>query len=186
MNRHLLLLLSVVIVAAIAALGGFLLSGRANAGGSGYGYGHRMMGAYGAQMMGGHRAENGSATLMIRHQRSHCHAWSLNGGPFGASLHVNLEPGSTLSVTNDDVMPHRLVELAGPSVAMHNGSSMPMGARMHGTAAPGLMNHMGATATVKFSKPGVYRFRTRAGEDYMPGMATIGADNVLRLTVTVA
>jgi hypothetical protein len=186
MNRHLFLLVSVVVAVAIAALGGFLLSGRANAGGSGYAYGRGTMGAYGPQMMGDYRAADSSATLMIRHQRAHCHTWSLNGGPFAASQRLTLEPGSTLTVTNNDVMPHRLVELAGPAVAMHNASSMPMGARMHGTAAPGLMNHMGATTSVRFSKPGVYRLRTRAGEDYMSGITTTGADNVLKLTVTVA
>lgn len=42
----------------------------------------------------------------------------------------------------------------------------------------------GAT-TLTLSKNGVYRLRTRAGEDYMSGIQTGGADNVLTLTVTV-
>ena len=67
---------------------------------------------------------------------------------------------------------------------MRNASTMPM---MGGYASqtPGLMNHMGASTTVDFAKAGVYRFRTRAGEDYTPGIETGGADNVLTLTVTV-
>jgi hypothetical protein len=49
------------------------------------------------------------------------------------------------------------------------------------------MRHMGATSVVRFSKAGVYRFTTKAGEDYKfaRGTKTIGEDNVLRLTVTV-
>jgi hypothetical protein len=49
------------------------------------------------------------------------------------------------------------------------------------------MGHMSATATVVFRHAGVYKLKTKAGEDYpgMQGMKTIGEDNVLRLTVIV-
>jgi hypothetical protein len=60
---------------------------------------------------------------------------------------------------------------------------MPMGMGMHGRAAPGVMNHMGATTTVSFSHAGMYVFKTKPGEDYMSGFKTVGEDNVLRLTV---
>ena len=42
------------------------------------------------------------------------------------------------------------------------------------------------SAQITFTKPGVYHFTTKAGEDYMAGMKTIGEDNVLRLTVVVS
>lgn len=126
-----------------------------------------------------------SSTVLIRHQVAHCHAWSVNGGPFGAALQLSLQRGGTITFMNNDVMPHRLIELAGAHVAMRNGTTVPMGAGMHGSAAPGVMNHMGATTSVKLARPGVYRFRTRAGEDYMAGVKTTGEDNVLTLTVTV-
>jgi len=45
---------------------------------------------------------------------------------------------------------------------------------------------MGASARLTFSAKGKYVFTTRAGEDYMKGVKTIGADNVLRLVVTVS
>ena len=45
---------------------------------------------------------------------------------------------------------------------------------------------MGSGVIVKFAKSGVYHFKTNAGEDYMPGMKTVGEDNVLRLTVYVS
>ena len=38
---------------------------------------------------------------------------------------------------------------------------------------------------MKFAKAGVYTFTTKAGEDYMKGIKTIGEDNVLKLKVTV-
>lgn len=152
--------------------GGGMMSG-----GSGYGAG--MMGA-------GPATRSSSATLLIRHQVKHCHAWSLNGGAFKSAHSISLERGATVTIINDDVMPHRLIKLAGAAATIRNGSTMPMGAGMHGTAAPGLMNYMGATTTIKLSTPGVYRFRTRAGEDYMPGFRTTGEDNVLTLTIIVA
>lgn len=84
-----------------------------------------------------------------------------------------------------DVMPHRLIELAGAAVRMRTDTTMSMmGGYSPGT--PGLMNWMGASTTVTFSRSGVYRFRTRAGEDFMPGIQTSGADNVLTLTIKVA
>jgi plastocyanin len=138
-----------------------------------------------ALVAGASGTAGGSATVSIRHQRAHCHTWSVNGGAFRAAQSLTMARGSTITFIDDDVMPHRLVELAGPAVTMRNGSTMPMGGRMHRPAAPGLMNHMGASTTVTLAAPGVYRFRTRAGEDYMAGIATTGEDNVLTLRVTV-
>ncbi len=196
MNRRSTALGVLLVAAAVVALAAVLAFGRSDASGAGPGhYGYGMMGgngngSYGPGMMGGFGgtrssgSSNASATLLIRHQYAHCHAWSLNGGPFGAGQSVMLKRGASLIVSDFDVMPHQLVKLAGTSVTMRNGSTMPM---MGGyvSQTPGLMSHMGASTTVTFSEAGVYRFRTRAGEDYMQGIHTSGADNVLTLTVTV-
>lgn len=194
MNRRALVITILSGLAVAAVLGSLVfLSGRATAGGPSYGPG--MMGAgtrsgYGPGTMGGYyRAANAattraSATLLIRHQYEHCHTWSLNGGPFKAHQNLTLKRGARLTVINRDVMPHRLVKLAGPAMTMRNGTTMGMMGR-HTSRTPGLMNHMGASTTVTFSKKGVYRLRTHAGEDYMPGVETGGTDNVLTLTVTV-
>jgi plastocyanin len=108
----------------------------------------------------------------------------VNGNAYRAAQKASFARGTMVTFTNDDVMPHRLVELAGPTVTMRNIAMRTMG--MHpGSAAPGLMNMMGASTRVTFTKPGVYRFRTHAGEDYMAGIKTTGVDNVLTLTVTV-
>jgi hypothetical protein len=95
----------------------------------------------------------------------------LNGGPFGATLNVRLARGGTITIVDNDVMPHKLIKLSGPAVT-YKGSPA--------------MSHMSAWVRVGFAKAGVYRFTTKAGEDYMKGVKTIGEDNVLRLTVQVS
>jgi hypothetical protein len=111
------------------------------------------------------------ASVVIRHQTRGCHSWSVNGSPFAAAQKIVLKVGASLKVTNDDVMPHQLVQTSGPKVIV------PARARLA---------HMGAFTTVTFAHKGVYLFTTRAGEDYMKGVKTIGEDNILRLKVTVA
>jgi plastocyanin len=76
---------------------------------------------------------------------------------------------SSLRIQNNDVMPHTLVKTSGPALAI----------------VPAKLGHMGAVTKLTFSHPGVYRFVTKPGEDYMSGVNTVGEDNVLRLTVTV-
>ena len=111
-----------------------------------------------------------SATLVIRHQKAHCHAWSLNGDAFAADQRAQLVVGDSIKVTNNDVMPHQLVEVSGPAATIT-------------TAA---MDKMGATSSVVFSKPGTYLFGTKPGEDYINGVVTTGNDNVLRMKVQVS
>lgn len=108
--------------------------------------------------------------LIIRHQTRGCHAWSYNGNADKASQVLSLKQGTHLTVGNNDVMPHKLVQLAGP-VAKLVGSPK--------------LNSVGKAVEVRFMKPGVYRFTTKAGEDYSNGIKTIGEDNVLKLKVTV-
>jgi hypothetical protein len=124
------------------------------------------------------------AALLIRHQVRGCHSWSVNGGPFKPAQALSLRRGGWITITNNDLMPHKLVRTSGPAVRIQN-LKTPMGMGLHGTFGPGMMAHMGATTKVWFAHAGVYRFTTKAGEDYMPGMKTVGEDNVLRLTVTV-
>jgi plastocyanin len=115
-------------------------------------------------------ASSPKANVTIRHQLRGCHAWSFDNGAYKASLKINLAPGSTLTVTDNDVMPHKLIQLSGTKLHL---------------VTPA-MSHTGATAKVTFSKKGTYRFTTKPGEDYMQGVKTIGEDNILRLTVTVS
>jgi hypothetical protein len=128
-------------------------------------------------------ASSGRASLVIRHQVRGCHAWSLNGGAYGASQTVAIRHGGSVLVTNNDVMPHRLVQTSGASVTYTRVTDGMMG--LKGTFPPAMLARMGAASKITFAKVGVYRFTTRPGEDYMPGVRTVGDDNVLRLTVRV-
>jgi hypothetical protein len=128
--------------------------------------------ALGAGVVGSAAAHLPQSTLTIWHQTRGCHTWSFNNGPYKASLKIQLARGATLKVIDNDVMPHRLVQVSGPK------------ARLTSPA----MNHMSAAAKIVFPKKGVYRFKTKAGEDYknMAMMKTIGPDYVLRVTVVVS
>jgi plastocyanin len=110
------------------------------------------------------------AALLIRHQKAHCHAWSYNGDGYTADQAAQLAVGDSITVTNNDVMSHRLVELSGPSTTIT-------------TAA---MDKIGATSKVTFATPGTYILGTKPGEDYSKGIVTTGNDNVLRVKVVVS
>jgi hypothetical protein len=112
---------------------------------------------------------SGHASILIRHQVQGCHAWSVDGGAFKARQSITLRRGAVLSILNSDVMPHTLVLTSGPSLHIANAR----------------MGKMAATVKITLLHPGTYRFTTKAGEDYMSGVMTTGADNVLRLTVVV-
>ena len=114
-------------------------------------------------------APSKNGTVTIRHELRGCHSWAVSGGAFKATQMLTLGVHRTLTVTNNDVMPHALLQLSGAKLALQSP----------------LMAHMSATAKVTFPKAGVYVLGTKAGEDYMKGVKTIGADNVLRLVVTV-
>ena len=111
------------------------------------------------------------ASVVIRHQMAHCHTWSFDRGPSGATISGTVARGATLTFTNDDVMSHTLMLEHGPSLVPFS-------------ASPRLAK-IGATVTVGFPKSGTYVFGTKAGEDYAPGVKTTGADNVLILRITV-
>jgi plastocyanin len=85
-------------------------------------------------------------------------------------LRGTVAKGGTISFKNTDVMPHTLFQKSGPKAVF-------LGNRV--------MGHMSATVKVVFRTAGVYVFRTKAGEDYMSGVKTIGEDNVLTLKITV-
>jgi hypothetical protein len=111
------------------------------------------------------------ATLTIRHQARGCHSWSFDNHQWTPTQKITLARGARLTVVDNDVMPHILVQLTGPKAHL---------------VSPA-MRKLGAHAQVTFPAKGVYVLGTKAGEDYprMSGMKTVGEDNVLRLVVTV-
>ena len=100
----------------------------------------------------------GGATIAIRHQMRGCHSWSFNSGPFKPSLSLSVKAGTVLKITNNDVMPHKLVQTTGLKLRLVHPN----------------MSKMASSTTVTLTQKGVYRFTTKAGED-----------NVLHLTVHV-
>jgi hypothetical protein len=124
-----------------------------------------------AVLVGAALAAPKGATLTIRHQLKGCHTWAFTGGQWKASQTITLMRGAKLTVIDNDIMPHTLVQVSGPQAKL----STPA------------MRHMSARGSVVFPEAGKYVFRTKAGEDYpsMSGMKAIGEDNVLRLVVTV-
>jgi plastocyanin len=125
-----------------------------------------------AVVFAGTASAHAPKTITIRHQMRGCHTWSFAKGPYKATLKIRVDGDATLRFVNNDVMPHKLLQLAGPKTAI----------------AKANMSRMGAVAVVMFPRAGVYRFTTKFGEDYpsMGEMKTIGEDNVLRLTVVVS
>jgi len=115
-------------------------------------------------------ASPSNRTLTIRHQVHHCHSWSFDGTTWRASQSATLAAGSTLTVVDNDVMSHTLVQVSGPKA----------------TITGAAMKTMSAHARVVFGTRGTYVFTTKVGEDYMKGVKTIGEDNVLRLVVKVS
>ena len=99
---------------------------------------------------------------------------------------MTLSRGGTLSITDNDMMPHQLIKLSGPAIGerLVKPGAHSMG-KMKAPYAAGLMPHMGAQMNVTFTKPGAYKLRTKSLEDYMP-IKTVGEDNVLRVTVLVS
>ncbi len=112
-----------------------------------------------------------TATVTISHEMRGCHMWQLGSGKLAPTLKIQLARGTTVRFINNDIMPHKLVQLGGPKLTLTRAN----------------MNHLSAVATVKLAHAGTYRFTTKPGEDYklFAGHKTIGEDYVLHLTVHV-
>jgi hypothetical protein len=108
--------------------------------------------------------------LTIQHVQKGCHVWS-DGQTTGAMMRLHLKAGQKLSILDQDVDAHQMMELAGPRHLRMGGPMM----TSHGM-------------TVAFMKKGVYRLGTKTVEMKGGGMdvKTVGPDNNLRLLVTVA
>lgn len=109
------------------------------------------------------------AELRIAHVLRGCHVWN-SGQRRAATMRLSLPRGGRLTILDQDLDPHQLVELSGPRLRM-----------------PGPMAMMGK-ARVRFAQAGTYRLATKTVElpgQAMPEAKTIGPDNRLKLVVTV-
>jgi len=108
------------------------------------------------------------ARLTIVHVQRGCHLWTVGKSDPKAGVKVVLRPGQRLSIVNQDLDTHKLVRLSGPSIAL--GKPLSMNDRF----------------TLRFSKAGIYKIRTKKVE--LPGMLevkTTGPDRILALLVVV-
>jgi hypothetical protein len=128
-----------------------------------------------------------SNTLVIRHMVKGCHTWSLNGAKSAVNQVIKLHPGQSLTIRNTDVMPHQLVKTSGSAVTMRLiVSGIASTGSLKAPYVAGMLPHMSSVLRVSFPKTGTYTLKTKAGEDYMAGVKTVGEDNVLELRVVVA
>lgn len=127
-----------------------------------------------------------SASVVIRHQVRGCHTWSLNGGQYRRMLELRIRRGGSITITNNDPMVHKLVQLAGRAVVMQHPADhhMTRMGRKHITGR-GVMNHMGARLRVTFLRGGLHRFTTEDLGDYFE-LKTSGMHNHLMLVVRVS
>jgi plastocyanin len=130
-------------------------------------------------------AASSNTTLIIRHQTRGCHAWSAGSGlPYKPAQSLKLAVGSAVTVINNDAMAHQIFQTSGPHVTITKVSTGMMD-MSHEFKGMGVMGRPGASVKIVFAKPGIYKFKTRFGEDYMKMPDTIGEDNTLTLKVVV-
>lgn len=110
----------------------------------------------------------GSAKLTILHVQKGCHVWSRGKSKPVPGAKVILKRGQPLTIVNQDLDAHKLVRLKGPRIAL--GKKMKINDRV----------------TLRFTKPGVYKLRTKKIEiPGQPKIGTTGVDNILALVVVV-
>jgi uncharacterized membrane protein YfcA len=111
-----------------------------------------------------------SVSGTIEHATKGCHVLNFEGMAKSApTATVRLAVGGVLNLQDNDVMPHKLYRVSGPQ-ATFTGANM---------------SRMGAKSSVTFPAAGTYVLSTKAGEDYVKGIRTIGADNTLKIKVVV-
>jgi len=120
---------------------------------------------------GGAAAASSTVRLTIVHVVQGCHVWGdVNGNAFGPSRTLKVKRGTAVSIRVNCPMSFDFVQLAGPKLAL--GASL---------------THAGTVRTLVFAKRGVYKLQaTNVESSAQMGMATLGPDNVLVLTVKVS
>jgi hypothetical protein len=108
-----------------------------------------------------------SADLTIVHIVQGCHNWT-DGKTIAEKADVTLRRGGRLTILNQDVDIHKVVQLAGTKISTGKGLGM------------------NASLKLRFANHGLYRFKTVTSEmPGMPDMKTVGPDYRLILIVHV-
>ncbi len=109
--------------------------------------------------------------LTIVHVVQGCHSWGdVASNALGPKRSIAVKRGTRLQIRVNCPMSFDLVQLAGPTLALGD---------------PRL--YSGTARTIVFAKKGVYKLQaTNVESSAEMGMTTLGADNVLVLTVRVS
>jgi hypothetical protein len=109
--------------------------------------------------------------MTIVHVVQGCHSWAdVSGNATGPTRTITVKRGTHLQLRVNCPMSFDFVQLSGPALALGATRSYP-----------------GTVRTLVFAKKGVYRIQaTNVESSEQMGMTTIGADNVLVLTVRVS
>ena len=120
---------------------------------------------------GGAAAASSTVRLTIVHVVQGCHVWGdVNGNALKASQTLKVKRGTKVAIRINCPMSFDFVQLAGPKLAL--GASL---------------TQAGTVRTLVFAKRGVYKLQaTNVESSEQMGMTTLGADNVLVLTVRVS
>jgi len=108
--------------------------------------------------------------MAIVHVVQGCHVWgTVDSQPLGPTRTITLARGSKLQIRINCPMPFDFTQLAGPKLALGDPRTQP-----------------GTVRTIAFAKVGVYKLRAvNVISSEQAGMATLGPDNTLLLTVRV-
>jgi hypothetical protein len=108
--------------------------------------------------------------LAIAHVASHCHVWRTSTKLLGPSMKITLKPGTRLVIRSDCPMDFDFAQTRGPRLTLGDPRT-----------------YAGSTRTITFRKVGIYGLTaTNVQTPEERSLVTLGAPNVLRLTVVVA
>lgn len=109
--------------------------------------------------------------MTIVHVVQGCHSWGNDlSRPLGPTRTLTVKRGTHLQIRMNCPMSFDFAQLSGPALALGAPRSYP-----------------GTVRTIVFARKGVYRLKaTNVESSEQMGMTTIGADNVLVLTVRVS
>jgi hypothetical protein len=109
--------------------------------------------------------------MTIVHVVQGCHSWGNDlSQPLGPTRTLTVKRGTHLQIRMNCPMSFDFAQLSGPALALGAPRSYP-----------------GTVRTIVFARKGVYRLQaTNVESSEQMGMTTIGADNVLVLTVRVS
>ena len=122
-----------------------------------------------AALLAGPAAASPTVRLTIMHYVQGCHVWELAGKTLGPATTLKVRPGTRVEFRSDCPMDFDFMQTSGPRLALGT-------ARMYA----------GTSRTIVFARRGTYRLTVKNVQTSEErGLATLGADNGLTLTVRV-